>query len=106
MTDNEQRAKWQRDETRWRWVIGLVITVFLGTLGHLGTGLWWASDINSRVTTVERDQRAQQAEISTLTTNLAADRVQAARQETKLEEALRILHRLERVITGDSGERP
>jgi hypothetical protein len=98
MTDpelNELRRKWDADQTRWRWAFTIAVTIGVAIAGQMGTTLWWASDINTRVATVERRSDAHRNELSQIVASAHADRVLAARQEQKLEEALRILRVLE-----------
>ena len=98
MTDNEQRQKWQHDDKRWRWVLGIGLTILTATGGHLVTGVWWASGINQRVANVEEQHQRQRASISALELSQNTDRVAAARQEQALTDALRILRDIERIL--------
>ena len=105
MTDQEQRAKWQHDEKRWKRIFGIVVSIFIATAGHFGTGVWWASGITQRVAVVEArhqrladrtDERATRNEtnLALMQAEIQADRIANARQEQKLETVIQLLEEM------------
>ena len=100
MTDQEQRNKWTQDEARWRWAFGLAITLILATAGHLGVGIWWASDITSRVSTVERHSAEDRARLRALASEVSADRILSARLDQRLEGVQADIQRMLRILEG------
>lgn len=107
MTDQEQRKKWQQDESRWRWAFGLLLTALLATFSHTAVGVWWAAGVNEKVANLEiskirelerlQEQSARHRDrITTLTAELSSDRILAARIDQRLATMEQILRDLSR----------
>lgn len=107
MTDQEQRKKWQQDESRWKWAFGLLLTALLATFSHAAVGVWWASGINEKVVNLElnktrelerlQEQSARHRDrIIALTAEVSSDRILAARIDQRLATMEQILRDLSR----------
>lgn len=91
MTEQEHRQERVEDAQKWRWVIGILVTIALFLLTQAALAIWWASDINRRVQQIESRQADAVAEGGVVSDLVASQDKQIAVLVTRFDEQARRL---------------
>lgn len=93
MSEQEHRQERLEDAQKWRWVIGILVTIAIFLLTQAAFAIWWASDINSRVQQIESRQADAVRDGRIVSDLVASQDTQIAVLVTRIDEQTRQLDR-------------